>query len=244
MIGKGNKQPKKIRSWVVLVLVPALGLLVGSCDYVKPDVLIPLNAKIAALSSLVADLQKQDQIHDAEMTKLWRGTHCSNSRISDLIDELRQCESEQCSARSIDQLLTFSTTEPHVVVRLPFAESASQALAKMAPMRGSQLKEKLDPSKVNAATRLIFMAMTLSPEKKVAQTSQSIDAARLLKRDLFEKNRHLGNTPMIGPFLVTCSEKSQLLSSFSKRVREDRPVAEEPKPNAPQIVIWVLKVDC
>lgn len=225
-------------------LLALLSLAATSCYTVE---LASMEQKIQDANSLIAKLQTGQELHEKELSKLWRAAHCSNPKVGELMDELEHCDSDKCTDRNIEQAMNYGFGEPHVVLRVPLDVDPKQILQALAPRRIGQIAEKLAPDKIaKGVSRVLFLAMAVGRDNdRVENGQKAMTAARHLKSELYQQyKQQLLGTPLIGPFRVTCKERTQILTAYSRRVPDDRPSGNEPKGNMPHIAIWLFKVDC
>ena len=174
-----------------------------------------------------------------EYRRIWRGLRCTNQQVADFMTEAEKCARGQCPQRNLDRVLAFMIDQRHVLVRLKPGQSAKD----MAPFRISQLQDMLKPSDISTLTRFLILTMPVSLSREDSVSLPEARGEQLLhfvRRDL----QLAPGTGAVGPFLVNCEQKSQLLESYSRRAAPDKPVPQEPKSREPQIAIWIFKVDC
>jgi len=184
-------------------------------------------------------VQAQIETLSREINTIWHNIKCNNPKVADFMKEIDiQCNNDQCGMRTLEQVMNFMVTEEHVLIRLRYGADPSS----LAPARKGQLLQMLDPKKMTPVSRILFMV--LPSGDAVENKDDAMRGARLLKRYIREELNLGGTAPMQGPMSVTCKNKSQLMDLYSRRIAQDKPVPEEPKPKAPQVAIWVFKVDC
>ncbi len=174
-----------------------------------------------------------------ETRRIWRGLRCTNQQVADFMIEAEKCAKGQCPQRNLDRVLAFMIDQRHVLIRL----KPWQAAKDMAPFRISQLQDMLKSSEISSMSRLLILTMPVSLSRADSVKLPEPRGEQLLhfvRRDL----QLAQATGGVGPFLVNCEQKSQLLDSYSRRVAPDKPVPQEPKSREPQIAIWIFKVDC
>lgn len=174
-----------------------------------------------------------------EDKKIWRNLHCSDPQIADFMAEAEQCQRGQCPQRNLDRVLGFMASQKHVLIRL----RPNQAAADMAPSRVAQLRDVLEARQLTSLSRVLMLTMQLnqSRDSPADLAERQADALLVYTRQILQL---AFNVPRIGPFPVTCQNKTQLLDGYARRFPADRPVAGEPKPKEPQVAIWIFKVDC
>lgn len=209
----------------------------SSCDWGAQ--IESLRADNAILRKNQIDLQNQVNYLGKEISNIWHHAKCNNPRVADFIREIdAQCNGDQCGMRTLEQVMNFMITEEHVLIRLRTGADPST----LAPFRKGQLMQTLDPKKLTPVSRILFMVL---PSGDAAEhKDEAMKTARLLKRHIHDNLGLGGSAPMQGPLSVTCRNKSQLMELYSRRITQDKPVAEEPKARESQVAIWVFKVDC
>ena len=228
------------RVWLTMLSL----LAVTSC-YTKE--LAELSKQIQDVNGQVTKLQTAVEFHEKELSKLWRAAHCTNPKVGELMDELEHCDSDQCTDRNIEHSLNYGFDEPHVVMRVPLGVDPKQVLKSVDPIRGGQIADKLRADKIaKGVSRILFLAMAVGKERdRIENGQKAMNVARQLKSELYQQyKQHLLGAPLIGPFRVTCKERTQILTAYSRKIPDDRPVGNEPRGNSPHIVIWLFKVDC
>lgn len=223
-----------VQSGLALILL-VIGL--PSCEWGAQ--IENLRSENEALKKRDRGLQAQIESMSQEINTIWHNIRCSNPKVADFMKEIDiQCNSDQCGMRTLEQVMNFMITEDHVLIRLRYGAEPSS----LAPARKGQLMQMLDPKRMTSVSRILFMV--LPSGDAVESKDDAMRSARLLKRYIREELNLGGTAPMQGPLSVTCKNKSQLMELYSRKVAQDKPVPEEPKPRAPQVAIWVFKVDC
>lgn len=234
---------RKVKSWHGFLILTLAGLsLVTSCG--SEEQIAQLRDEQKAREHVLQ--QQIDQLNH-EIDKLWRGVRCQNPRVAEFLNELKNCDSDTCATRNIDQMLSLMMTEQHVLLRLPASANPQQSIKSVAPIRMEQLRQRLGPGNVTHISRLLLMAMPLNVTAKTLQQDPNVNATvtgRLFKRYLSEELKLASDLPFIGPYPVTCKEKSQIMDRYARTNRDDKAVTEEPKPKDPQVALWIFKVDC
>lgn len=222
------------QAWIALI---SLIIAISSCEWGAQ--LESLRTDNEALKKQGQGLQSQIESMSQEINTLWHNIRCSNPKVADFMKEIDvQCNGDQCGMRTLEQVMNFMITEDHVLIRLRYGAEPSS----LAPARKGQLMQMLDPKRMTSVSRILFMV--LPSGDAVENKDEAMRGARLLKRYIREELKLGGSAPMQGPLSVTCKNKSQLMELYSRKVAQDKPVPEEPKPRAPQVAIWVFKVDC
>lgn len=220
--------------WIAFI---SLIITISSCDWGAQ--IENLRTENETLKNQDKGLQFQIESMSQEISALWHNIRCSNPKVADFMKEIDvQCNSDQCGMRTLEQVMNFMITEDHVLIRLRYGADPSS----LAPARKGQLMQMLDPKRMTSVSRILFMV--LPSGDAVENKDDAMRSARLLKRYIREELKLGGTAPMQGPLSVTCKNKSQLMDLYSRKVAQDKPVPEEPKPRAPQVAIWVFKVDC
>ena len=226
--------PRKSR-WALGLFMMLAGLT--SCEYAVQ--IASLRDENKVLKKRDTELQAQIEGLSREINNVWHGLKCNNAKVADFMKEIDvQCNSDQCGMRTLEQVMNFMITEDHVLIRLRYDADSST----LAPARKGQLMKVLDPQKMTPVSRILFMV--LPSGDAVESKDDAMKSARLLKRYVRDSMNLGGNAPMLGPLSVTCKNKSQLMDLYSRKIAQDKPVPEEPKPREPQVAIWVFKVDC
>lgn len=230
-----------LRSCPLYLAVASL-LLNWSC---KPNPQVAnLGQQMRALEHREADRQRDVETLHEEIKKLWRAQRCTDPRVADFLRELENCDNETCSARNIEDLMGIMEKQQHVLLRM---RPSWQPVMGIPPIRTEQMRQRFAKDRVTAISRTLWMALPLnvnlsdiSADKQPSAISRRIRNRVVLDTDL----KHLDRVPMIGPFMVSCKNGKQIMDRYARTIREDRPVTEEPKPNEPQIAVWIFKVDC
>lgn len=194
-----------------------------------------LAAHDAAIAGLVQELRELKE----DNRRLWRNQRCTNQQVADFMADAARCETGQCPQKALDRVLLFMMDQKHVLIRLRPDQKASD----MALSRIAQLRDLLHPDQIGPLSRLVVLTL---------QNNMSGDDAILLPEKVADRvmvyaRKELGLAPKlgkVGPFLVTCDQKSQLLEQYARRNPQDKAVLGEPKPKDPQVAIFVFKVDC
>lgn len=234
--------PRYVNSWLGIGVVVAGLCIAASCG--NEDQVAMLRDEQKTREHVLQ--QQIDQLNH-EIDKLWRGVRCQNPRVAEFLNELKNCDSDTCATRNIDQMLNLMLTEQHVLLRLPASPNPQQSIKSVAPIRIEQLRQRLGSANVTHISRLLLMAMPLNMAAKSLRQDPNVNATvtgRLFKRYLSEELKLASNIPIIGPYPVTCKEKSQIMDRYARTNRDDKAVTEEPNSKEPQVALWIFKVDC
>jgi hypothetical protein len=188
---------------------------------------------------LLAEMRQQIGELQGENRRLWRGMRCTNQQVADFVAEASRCESGQCPQKTLDRVLLFMMDQKHVLVRLrPDQESKDMAL-----LRVAQLRDLLHPEQLSPVSRVLVLTLQNNMAGDAAIQLPEKKAEQLVKY-MRQELKLAPQTGKVGPFQVTCDQKSQLLEQYSRRSPQDKVAPGEPKPKDPQVVIFVFKVDC
>ena len=195
--------------------------------------------RLAALDQALVGLRHEIRDLKDDNRRLWRGMRCTNPQVADFMADAARCESGQCPQKNLERVLLFMIDQKHVLVRL----RPEQAASEMANARVSQLRELLHPDQLSPISRLLVLTVQVNMTGSEAVLLPEKQASKLVKYIRQELNL-APTTGMVGPFLVTCDQKSQLLESYARRIPQDKVTPGEPKSKDPQVVTFVFKVDC
>jgi hypothetical protein len=211
---------------------------------------------IEMLQQTVLNEQAENTALQAKLAKAerklgyWKS--CRDKEIAEFMVLAEDCDGPSCPQPSILKLLMAIIRQPHVLIRLKPQQPLQ--LQSLAPLRLSQLQDMLKPSdpqnpgpsQANRHVLLLTMEVGSANAKGVApSTVASWDSLQESFIRLIRKDLNLGkDVGFLGPFPVSCKQKSQILDAYSRNVRQDKPVPQEPKSQEPQLAVWALKVDC
>lgn len=182
---------------------------------------------------LVARLERMEQ----DLRQVWGSMYCKE----EVRNFLRQCEAnaragagpENCSEKKMKDVLTFMTTQRHVVIYL----KPDQELKQVPDWRKGMLRELLDHKLLT--TRFLVLAHT-DPNGSAAgntsverRTKQVVDL--MLQTYKVPADRLLG--PWLSPYRITGREIDSHLSRDDDRPKRGEPANLE-------LGIWVFRVDC
>jgi hypothetical protein len=216
-----------------------LAALLCASTCASSEDLAKLHDELTQLSQQFSQQQLEVSLLREEDKKIWRNIRCADSQVADFMTEADHCQSGQCPQRNLDRVLGFMATQKHVLIRL----RPNQTAADMAPLRVTQLRDMLEPHQLTGVSRMLMLTMQLNMgyEASADLAEKRADALLMHMRRALQL---APSVPRVGPFPVTCQNKSQLLDGYARRFPADRPVAGEPKSKEPQVAIWIFKVDC
>lgn len=220
-----------------------LALIMGLATCGSSGDLVKTQDELLQFKQSVERRLNQQQLEIAllreEDKKIWRSQRCKDTQVSDFMAEAEQCERGECPQRNLDRVLGFMVSQAHVLIRL----RPNQTVADIAPSRVTQLRDALEQRQLTGVSRLLMLTMQLNlgREEPADLAEKRADALLMHIRKTLQL---ASNVPRIGPFPVTCQNKSQLLDGYARRFPADRAVAGEPKAKEPQVAIWIFKVDC
>lgn len=221
------------RGWAFL-LRPLCGAAViglGGCaeDYVRKA---DLNAVAARLEEKLT-LQKQQ--FEREIERLLAALSCKEDAVRDF---MRRCEagsSNDCSPQAITEVLAFLDTQKYAALWV----RPNEAFA-MAMIRKGQLLDMADPIYLHRTTKFVIL---IQPR---AETPAMLEEAQATGNQFVQYLRvQVGlpsHIPILGPHLVPCKFKAEMLKNIVNRA--DRYQRGEPGPNEPRLRAWILRTDC
>ena len=166
---------------------------------------------------------------------------CKNQEVVDFLREckdlLRGGESATCNKLNVEQALRAMTKVGHVLARLP---PGRQLLEPSKPKQAA-LRKLVGPSVMKSISEVLVV--TKPQSDSIEDGNEADRLGNLMKRYLTQKYS-VPSTRLFGPLRISCDSKAQMLDYYANKNPEDRPDFDEPRKNAPQIGIWVFRLDC
>lgn len=186
---------------------------------------------------LIQKLASQIERLDRE---LWSERLCKNTRyaarIADFINQVQAATPEVCTASSLENALIFLRTQPYASAFL----DPKEGLAGMHIARREQLIDLFAEKEVHASTRVLILVQPADESTAAAKAALRMgEQYRDLIRGQIAPKRELR---MLGPYLLPCRVRQEILRVFNGPL--DRPLATEPKGEAPRVRVWAFKSDC
>lgn len=166
---------------------------------------------------------------------------CKNQEVVDFLREckdlLRGGESATCNRLNVEQTMRAMTKVGHVLARLPPGrQTLEPSKAKQAALR-----KLVGPGVMKSISEVLVVT---KPQSDSVEHGNEADLlGRRMKQYLNEKYGVPGNR-LFGPLRISCGSKAQMLDHYANQNPEDRPDFDEPRKNAPQVGIWVFRLDC
>jgi len=166
---------------------------------------------------------------------------CKNQEVLDFLREckdlLRGGDSATCNRLNVEQAMRSMTKVNHVLARIHPGQQQ---------IRPSRDKEKALRKLVgqNSLKSISEVLIVTKPVSDRVEHGNEADAMGRRMKQYLNSQFGVPADRLFGPLRISCRDRAQMLDYYANQNPEDRPDFDEPRKNAPQVGIWVFRLDC